>query len=194
MARYLELEISLRWIEPRIWRRILIRRSASFEDLHRAIQDACGWEDYHLWEFRKPGRRGERIGGPVMDDDGLWDPPPDAGRVKLSTRFSRKGSRCDYLYDFGDGWVHEVKMRGTQDLPEQFTRRLLAGRRAFPPEDCGGIGGYYHCLAALGKVDYAPDSPEVPDEECMEQLREWLGGEWDPEGFDLKATRAVFDR
>jgi hypothetical protein len=72
----------------------------------------------------------------------------------------------------------------TVDLPETFKRRLLAGSRAFPPEDCGGLGGYEDCVKVVR------GDPDVEDEET---LREWLG-DWHPERFDLEATRRAFDR
>jgi hypothetical protein len=178
MPRYYEFEVSLREAKPRIWRRFLIAEAASFLDLHEAIQDACGWTNTHLFTFQD--REGEPIAG--LPDDEYGEPDPDAKKVKLRSHFrSEKGKRCDYEYDFGDSWEHDVKLVRVVELPDKFGRKLLAGARAFPPEDCGGIPGYEDCVrVAKGGKD--PDG-----------LREWMG-DWDPDRFDLKRTAQSFDQ
>jgi len=190
MAAYLEFEVSLRHIEPRIYRRFLLKDTASFRDLHLAIQDAGDWENYHLFEFRTRDRDSQTIAGIVLDDDGpfLDDPPPDAVKVKLRSFFARTGQKCIYLYDFGDGWELDVRLKRTVEMPERFRRRLLDGARAFPPEDCGGVWGYYDCLAALGLIKL--DGPGFSKKEIKER-REWLG-DWQAE-LDLKKCKAAFD-
>src|SRR3989338_5928574 len=146
MPQYFECDVSLGHVTPRLWRRFLLRRTATFQDLHRAIQDACGWENAHLFEFRAGGRQGATIAG-IPDEDGLGDPVPDARKVKLVAYCGSSGpARCVYLYDFGDGWEHDVHLRGVVALPETFRRRLLDGQRAFPPEDCGSYPGYARCV------------------------------------------------
>lgn len=107
--------------------------------------------------------------------------------MKLASHFTRKGATCLYVYDFGDGWEHLVELKAVVESPERFKRRLVGGARAFPPEDCGGIWGYERCLAALGLLK-ADDF----DQTVLEETREWLG-DWDPEGFDLQATKKDFD-
>ena len=190
MPTYLELRVALQGIRPPIWRRFLIRSTGSFESLHHAIQDAFGWERCHLWEFREPGRRGDPIAGVPDSDGGFgWGPPtPDASKVRLSSYFMTSATpvKCHYTYDFGDSWEHLVTLRNVVTLDESFERRLLAGKRACPPEDCGGVSGYYRLweLLETGKDPYGDD----PDE-----LREWIG-DWDPESFDLPSRKASFDR
>lgn len=93
--------------------------------------------------------------------------------------------RCYYHYDFGDDWWHEILLRGTDTLPESFTRRLVGGARAFPHEDCGGVSGYYDCCKAARHEDAELDDPDG--------LRRWFGG-WQPEAFDLEKLKADFDR
>jgi hypothetical protein len=83
-----------------------------------------------------------------------------------------------------------VRLRAVRDLPEAFHRRLLAGARAFPPEDCGGVWGYQACLAAVGACEPA-DVGASPA--ALQERKEWLPADWDPEAFDLEAARAVFD-
>lgn len=184
---YFDFEFSLCEVEPRIWRRFLIRSTASFKDLHLAIQEAAGWWNYHLYVFRTEMGWDEdcQMAGSPVDDYGE-KPMPDAARVKLQSYFGDgKLTRCYYLYDFGDDWWHEVVLRDVVTLPETFKRRLLGGARAFPHEDCGGLSGYAECVkVALGKESGVEDP---------ESFRTWLGG-WQPEAFELEAAKRAFDR
>ena len=148
LHRYYEFEVSLLGAEPKVWRRFLLRADGTFQDLHAAIQRACGWENCHLFVFRDGN---ESLAGiPDKESD---KPDPDARKVRLSMFFAGPRKRCTYEYDFGDSWEHDVRLRGTTDLPETFERRVLGGARAFPPEDCGGIPGYEDCvrLATTGR-------------------------------------------
>ena len=176
MNRYLEFDIKLRDAEPAVWRRLQVRAAASFLDLHHAIQDACGWQNYHLFRFED-----ENLDPIAGIPDGEWgDPDPDAAEVRLDGYFPEHPT-ATYLYDFGDSWEHDVICRGAVELAESFRRRLLGGERAFPPEDCGGIPGYEECVrVARGGRD-------------EEDMREWLG-DWDPDAFDLDAAKGSFDR
>lgn len=117
MPLYYEFDVSLRRIRPRICCRFLMRKATTFYDLHRAIQDACGWWNYHLFAFRPWGRERVEIAG-IPDDD--WDEAvPDARKIKLASFFEEAGAdRCLYEYDFGDGWEHEVKLRKRVTLKE----------------------------------------------------------------------------
>lgn len=185
MPAYFEFEVSLDGVKPKIWRRFLLRDAAAFWDLHCAIQDACGWNYSHLFVFREPGRRGDDIAGMPLEDEPMIpsdEPPaPAAKKVKLSAYFGPgKQKACAYEYDFGDSWEHTVKLRKVVDLPEKFKRRLLAGARAFPLDDCGSIPGYYNCIEVL-KGGEDPDG-----------LKEWMG-KWDPEAFDLEEMKKTFD-
>jgi hypothetical protein len=186
VAKYYELEVSLKDIAPRLWRRFQLPAAATFAELHESIQQAFGWLSYHLWGFRAPGRHGGVIAG-LVDHEGFDDEPtPDAERVKLSAYFADEvGERCIYTYDFGDDWLHEVKLTRVFEDASGFRRRLVAGKRAGPPEDCGGPFGYARMvtLATTGK-DPEGDDPN--------ELLEWLGG-WQPEAFDLAQAKKDFD-
>ncbi len=187
MPTYFEFEVSLRWIKPRIWRRFLLPTTATFADLHRAIQDAFGWEDCHLFSFGTPGRRSEEIAG-IPDDSGFGGDTPDARRVGLSGYFAEDhgAKKCDYTYDFGDSWDHEVKLRKVVTEEASFARRLLAGARACPPEDSGGVPGYERMVqfATTGVDPYGDDAVD---------LSEWLG-DWKPDVFDLAGSKDRFAR
>ena len=187
MPKYFDFEVSLLSAELRMWRRFLLRQTATFRDLHSAIQDACGWEECHLYEFRESKGRQALARAPYQDPFDDSNTPTDT-KVKLALHFTRKGSKCIYLYDFGDSWEHLVELKAVVDLPGKLKRKLVGGARAFPPEDCGGIWGYERCLAAVGAIK-ADDFDEIE----LEEAREWLG-DWEPEAFDLEATQKDFDR
>lgn len=174
-----QFKITLDGIKPPIWRRIQLPGDASFWDLHCAINDAMGWEDAHLHEFRIGGRRnGLQIGIPMDDGSGWFDDSGLAGwDVPVATHLAQPGARCTYLYDFGDDWSHRVLLEAI--LPAEAKAkypRCLAGSRACPPEDCGGIPGYRLICAALA-------DPSKVGEEARELL-EWIGDDFDPEAFD----------
>ena len=183
MPGYLEFEVTLEEIRPRLWRRFQIAEDATFGELQRAIRDSFGWYGGHLWEFRD--NRQLPFAGFALDFvEESDEPTPDAEEVKLAGYFA-KAQSCSYVYDFGDNWTHAVKLRERVSSPDRFHRRLLAGRRACPPEDCGGVPGYYRFVAVVEKgVD--------PWEEDVAELKEWLDG-WDPSEFDLNGTRGIFD-
>ncbi len=178
---YLNVEVSLDGISPRIWRRFLLRDRASFLDLHQAIQDACGWDNTHLFAFLAAD--GEVVAG-VPNDFGCGEPHPDAGEVPAGGWLKRHGSVV-YEYDFGDSWRHTVELIEVTTRDERFTRRLVGGARSFPPEDCGGLPATRDVLAvaSAGQARYHD----------TEMLQRWYG-DWDPEAFDLEAVRQRFDR
>ena len=181
MPAYYEFEVSLIGAKPRLWRRFFIKKAASFQDLHVAIQDACGWENSHLFSFATPGRRsrdeiatGDPMGGAV-DAEG-----PPAPRVKIANYFD-EAKQCTYIYDFGDEWEHDVRLVGEVELKERFTRRLVAGKGAFPPEDCGGLHGFQRCLDVLAGKEKDEDD-----------LKNWLG-DWSPDRFEVTRAQAAFN-
>jgi hypothetical protein len=173
-----QLKVTLKGSSPRIWRRILVGGDASLAKLHRILQAAMGWSDSHLHLFKI---HGEEYGTP--DEDEELDIADDR-RVKLADLLGPK-DRFMYEYDFGDCWLHEILVE--KIVPrEEGTRYPLcvAGARACPPEDCGGIGGYFNFLEAI----------EDPDHEEHENLLEWIGGSFDPEEFDLDHINTALKR
>ncbi|HYX34237.1 MAG TPA: plasmid pRiA4b ORF-3 family protein [Oligoflexus sp.] len=182
MAEYYEFEVSLRGAKPRLWRRFQLRKTATFQDLHDAIQDACGWEDCHLFSFATSfGRNAEEIATGIPPGAAFDEPEaPPASKVKLKSYFEYE-AKCGYVYDFGDGWQHDIKC--TPIVAEsRFKRRLIDGKGTFPPEDCGGLWGFERCVNVFkGK------------EEDEEGLKEWLG-DWTPNNFSLAEVREKFDQ
>ena len=179
-----QFKITLDGSKPPIWRRIQLPSDASFWDLHCAVNDAIGCEDAHMHEFQIGSRRdGLRIGIPMDDGSGWFDDTDLAGwEVPITTHLAKPGARCVYLYDFGDDWSHSVLLEAIVPREAKVKYpRCLAGARACPPEDCGGIYGYTQLCWALanpGKAD-----------ENIEELLEWLGGDFDPEAFDASEVK-----
>jgi Plasmid pRiA4b ORF-3-like protein len=138
------LRIELEGIEPLIWRRVAVPTVVSLTELHRVVQAVMGWLNGHLWQFEV----GHKIYGMRIPNDPDWNERvEDANVTKL---FSFLGSRVRefrYVYDMGDYWEHRVIVeRLTAPLSEVSYPQFLGGERRCPPEDCGGIPGYYEFL------------------------------------------------
>ena len=169
-----QLKISLMNSEPAIWRRLLVPGSVRLSVLHAIIQEVMGWTNSHLHEFK--------MGDTSYSDPefGLQEDDPDVEdefKVRLSEAAPREGDWFLYMYDFGDGWEHKILVeRILPPVPKQAkTAVCLAGARACPPEDCGGIYGYMDFLEAI----------RDPNHERHEELLDWIGGDFDPEAFDV---------
>ena len=192
---YFDIRVSLMDVSPEVWRGFLLRADSTFYDLHMAIQDAAPWENSHLFLFQPAARTRDKIAGAPSDDRlGTDRKTPNARAVKLKTYFDcETPGSCVYQYDFGDFWLHAVKLVGCVALPEKFKRRLTGGERAFPKEDSGGVPGYDRCVRVASIRD-DPDQPVDPDErEDLEDLFDWIG-DWNPQDFDLTQTKKRFDR
>ena len=168
-----QLKVTLKGTEPPIWRRLQIASIDSLEDVHIAIQIVMGWTNSHLHEFAQ-GR--DRYG--IPDEDFPSD-VRDETEYRLDQVLKKEKDKLNYVYDFGDGWEHEVVLE--KILPFEHGAVLpvcLEGSRACPPEDVGGIPGYEMFLEAISDTSH----PE------HEEMLEWSGGDFDPEHFDLAQT------
>jgi len=172
------LEVTLRESEPRIWRRVLVPGATTLDQLHEIVQATMLWEGYHLYEFQVGG--GEEGAGatrygvyePTFADE---EPPIDAARTALAAIAPAVGATFVYAYDFGDNWRHDIIVRSIERPDKRLTYPLcVAGDRAGPPEDCGGVWGYRDLLATL----------EKGCGEAYDDLLRWVGGDFDPDGFD----------
>ncbi|RZL88381.1 MAG: plasmid pRiA4b ORF-3 family protein [Variovorax sp.] len=130
----LQLRAVLRSISPLISRRLLVRGDTSVARLHQILQVAFGWQDMHLHCFELRGRQyGVHQEGGVFFDT-------DAHEALIGQLNLRRLERFTYEYDFGDGWVHDLRIEATLPLdPKRVYPVCIAGRRAAPPEDCGGL-------------------------------------------------------
>ena len=176
-----QFKITLLDIKPSIWRQIQVPKSYSFRDLHLAIQDAMGWMDSHLHEFlvKSPvTSEMESIG--VPEEDGFDNSLLSGSKIKIK-KYLPSNSKMRYIYDFGDDWEHELKFEGEYPQLESIEYPLcLAGKRACPPEDIGGVSGYEHFLEAINN----------PNHEEHQELLDWVGGYFNAEDFD--PTQVLF--
>ena len=174
------LDLNLLGTKPPIKRRFEVPGDMSLGDVHDVLQIIMGWENGHMHQFT--ARDGTRYGMLPGGDSSLDEDFADESGVKLNAVVAKKGDRLLYEYDFGDGWEHELKVVSVSP-PEQGVRypRCVDGKLACPPEDCGGVWGYYNLLEAIAD----PKHPEHDD------LLEWVG-EFDAEAFDLEAINRTF--
>lgn len=167
-----QLKVTLVGSEPPIWRRFQVAADATLAKLHLTLQAVMGWSSYHLHEFRIGGTH---FGEPSPED---WEPVTNEARVRLGEVLPGPRRTFRYEYDFGDSWEHRIVVEKiVPALPRTALPVCLAGENACPPEDCGGIYGYYNLLNAVA-------DPKHPDHR---DLAEWLG-EFDPNLFDLEAV------
>lgn len=170
----LHIRVAIAEIEPAIWRRLVVPRSWRLDELHLGIQAAFNWWNYHLHEFRVGGLR---YGDLETDDGGSFDDPRlfDEREVHLRDFCLWPPARFEYVYDFGDNWVHHVEIEKPLALEAAVKHAAcLDGARARPPEDVGGVGGYERFLEIMAD----PDDDEHAD------MKRWCGGHFDPEWFD----------
>ena len=174
-----QLKVTLRGSKPPIWRRVQVRSDLTLYKLHQVLQLAMGWTNSHLHQFIAEGvYSGER------DHDFDMDIVSER-RTRLNQIVQEPKDRFIYEYDFGDGWEHDVVLEEVR-APEPRVRypRCIKGRRNGPPEDVGGIGGYADFLEAIRNEDH----PE------HEEYLAWIGGEFDPEAFDLAETNEALEQ
>ena len=174
-----KLKVALKGIKPPIWRRLVVPATCSLAKLHQAIQVAFGWEDCHLHLFQI---RGEEFGPPDSEEiDGAGSERVSLKRLELA-----EGETFRYEYDFGDCWEHVITVEEAwaAELPPKVPL-CIAGKRACPPEDCGGAYGYQDMLVAF----------RDPAHPRHEEMKEWLDTEWwDAEAFDLEEVNERLKR
>ncbi|MGC8497224.1 MAG: plasmid pRiA4b ORF-3 family protein [Thermoplasmata archaeon] len=172
-----QIKISLKGIRPLIWRRVLVPTDFTLHQLHLVIQAAMGWDNYHLYSFDINGQ-----GFSLPDEEGLFD-DIDSRKVKLDKLLSIESiSKMTYEYDFGDSWDHNLVIEKVLPKdPEETYPKCIAGKRACPPEDCGGTYGYYQLLKILSD----------PSNEEYEETKTWAGEDFDPEKFDIEETNEL---
>jgi Plasmid pRiA4b ORF-3-like protein len=174
-----QIKVTLLDTNPPIWRRLLVPADVTLSQLHDMLQAAMGWEDCHMHQF-SIGRlfRGRPNPEGIVEDN-------DESTVRLSGILARVGSKATYTYDFGDSWEHGIVLEKRLPLDVNATYPVCTdGQLACPPEDCGGIYGYYDLVEALGD----------PNHERHEEMVEWVGDDFDPQAFSIDHVNRTLPR
>ena len=180
-AEIYQLKVTLLGTRPPIWRRLLVPSELTLAQLHDVLQVAMGWQDGHLHEFRARGRRF----GPDPQDQFVADDVEDEHRMRVFGLFDRTGAKAAYTYDFGDTWEHSIVLeKRLPAAPNMVYPVCTDGQLACPPEDCGGIPGFYDLLNAL----------RDPTHEQHQELQDWVDGDYDPETFSIEAVNRILTR
>jgi len=168
------LKVTLLGTMPPIWRRLLVPAGLTLAQLHDVLQAAMGWQDCHRHEFSAGHRH---FGKPNPEDRRMGMPPVENERTAhLSSVLGRVGAKAIYPYDLGDSWEHGIVLEKRLPAdPGTAYPVCTSGERACPPEDCGGIGGFYDLLDALGDAMH----------EQHDELRDWVGDDYDPDVFSI---------
>jgi pRiA4b ORF-3-like protein len=170
--RIARLKITLDDVKPQVLRRIEVPLTIRLDRLHEVLQAALGWTSSHLYELRA-----QDVGWGIPDPD-FGDGPLDARKARLIDVLKDLGIKTmHYLYDFGDGWEHTIKIERIEDAgPGILYPRLIDAVGRCPPEDVGGPWGYEEFLAAHND----------PKHERHAELAEWMEpGTFDPNDVDL---------
>jgi hypothetical protein len=183
VTRQLVIRVDLLDAKPPIWRRLELSPDLTLDQVHWVLQVAFEWDNSHLHQF-------------VKGDEREWNSrifyaPPEFGLesdfttndIFLGDVLKVPGDKLTYVYDFGDSWRHGLVLEKVVDRdPDAPAARCLAGRRASPPEDCGGIWQYLYMMAA----GFDPNHPGYAD---AQEWVEWAFGDqpFDPAAFDVDA-------
>jgi hypothetical protein len=168
------LKITLDDVEPAVLRRVEVPFDIRFDRLHLTIQAAMGWTNSHLYEIRAGD-----VGWSTPDSDIDWTGDfLDARKARLDEVIEDIGTKkLRYVYDFGDGWDHTIRIERLVDPePGQLYPRLIDAIGRCPPEDCGGPWGYAELLEAIGD----------PTHERHADLGDWIPEDFDPATADTK--------
>ena len=180
------IKIDLNGAEPSIWRRFKVASDLTLDRLHDVVQTVMGWTDSHLHEFISGKNATDRLAEHYRPQSSIDEDLPgvDESSVRLDEVLVDTGDRLFYCYDFGDDWTHTLRLEAVEPRTGgQTTAICLAGARACPPEDSGGVWGYQNLLTALS----APGNTGDPD------LLEWVGPDFDPERFDVDDVNSSLD-
>lgn len=191
-VRRLTLRVEMHEIEPVVWREVIVPSNLNLESFGHILEDVMGWDGYHLHQFIKGhdyyGIPDEEFGA-ENPFAGLFGYSPvknhDSRNFTVGDVLSHKRSWIDYEYDFGDSWLHRVTVVDSHKYKDGEEQKVVLtdGANACPPEDCGGVWGYYEMLDALKK----------PRSKRAKEFKEWLGGDFDPTEFDLEFHQVMVD-
>lgn len=177
----LQLKVTLLDIRPLIWRRLLVPARIKLPQFHTALQRAFGWTNSHLHAFRVEADSYQASSSSDWPEELYGSAPRDEKKFRLCDLLHAKDDWLLYEYDFGDSWEHEVLVEAVRPHARPGPVTCLAGARAGPPEDCGGVPGYENLVEAMAD----PKHPE------RQHLLDWLGEPFDPESFNLSGINLI---
>ena len=169
-----QLKITLLGTDPPIWRRLLVPAEFTLAQLHHVLQVAMGWSDDHMHGFSV----GKRRIGPINPEGQFMDDleEEDERTVTVSDVLAKVGSKVTYTYDFGDDWDHVMVLEKRLPFDPNLTYPVCTdGQLACPPEDCGGVYGFYDLVEA--RAD--------PNHSRHQEMFDWLEGDFDPQAFSV---------
>jgi len=172
-AAIARLKITLDRVKPVVLRRVEAPFDIRLDRLHLTIQAAMGWTNSHLYEIQAGG-----VAWSTPDGDAGWGGEVmDARKARLDDILEDTGAKTlKYLYDFGDGWEHTIKIERLVDpKPGMLYPNLIEAKGRCPPEDVGGPWGYGELLEAI----------EDPRHERHSEFKEWLAHDFDPHVVDV---------
>lgn len=181
--RIFQIQIALKGFRPKIWRRILVPENVLLPDFHKIIQTTMGWTNSHLHHFVK----GRSYYVHKTEDDVFVgnNSDIDYAKIKISDLLSFEKDKIIYEYDFGDDWEHDIVLEKILPYDNKLVYPIcVKGKMNCPPEDCGGVLRYAYMLEVI----------KDPEHEDYEELRDWLGEEFDPEFFDIDTVNELLKR
>ena len=178
-----QLRIDVKRIRPPIWRRLRVPGNLVLGDLHIAIQAAFNWGNYHLHEFKIKDK--VYVDPEILDD--VYRGELDEWEHHLQNIGLQEKDKFLYVYDFGDHWIHQIKVEKIVPMesvpPDELDIVVcLTGRRAAPPEDCEGVSGYENLCEIMNTQIELLGKEEL-------DLREWAG-DFEPEAINLEEINA----
>lgn len=177
--RMLVLRMTVLGCKPTIWRRMRVAESMWLSRLHDAIQLAFDWYDYQTHAFTI---RGQRYGNPLKREGFVIDDDRD---ITLADVEASTLDAFTYGYHFGEGWQVEIIVEDVKNAPKNAVLpKVLAGERAGPPEDCGGIEAFHDMLACIAE----------PHTELGQEWLNWLGPNYDATRCDLTAINNALSK
>jgi len=174
-----QLKITLLGTKPPIWRRVIVEPETRLKDLHKIIQCVMGWANCHLHQFRCNDECYA-----ASSQDQIAD-STDYSKIRLQALIKSEADRLIYDYDFGDGWEHTIVLE--KKVPRETIPAIplcTAGKRNCPPEDCGGIPGFYNLLEILSD----------PRHDEYDDMIDWLDEDYNPEEFDIDSVNLMLQQ
>lgn len=157
--------------KPLVSRTIKVSSETTLYLMHNIIQTVMGWGNRHWYEFSINNLR--FADSRLMDED--FGDMTDVKTVLLEDVFPKTGATAIYLYDFGDGWKHQLELIEISNAPQnELLPSFVSGQNACPPEDCGGTFRYRELLKILTD----------PSHEEYESIVKWLGPKFNPVAFN----------